>query len=165
MAYIVVSTISLKKSNEISWCNSQGLSKKFILSSVLKKHFSTNVCKINQYILSVNFLLLQEHMTRFEASNVLHYSKLQTKIFLRFQLVCQKIKILHRIKFNQENFTKLLKRMHQFSTICCVVLITKQLTCFVKLGILSNRQRVHFQELLLKNITCFITSFLFSRVL
>ena len=82
-------------------------------------------------------------MTRFEASNVLHYSKLQTKIFLRFQLVCQKIKILHRIKFNQENFTKLLKRMHQFSTICCAVLITKQLTGFVKLGILSNRQRVY----------------------
>ena len=35
--------------------------------------------------------------------------------FFLFQLVCQKTKILHRIKFSQEISTKLLKRMHQLS--------------------------------------------------
>ena len=42
-------------------------------------------------------------MARFETSSLL------------FQLVCQKTKILHRIKFNQEILTKLLKRMHWLS--------------------------------------------------
>ena len=44
----------------------------------------------------------------------------------------------------------------------CAILITGQLTVFKKLSILSNRQSlwIHFQEILLKNITCFNTAFL-----
>ena len=62
--------------------------------------------------------LLQQHMASFETSYgtsyVLHYHKPQTKIFL-FQFVDQKIKILDKIKFNQEILTILLRRMHHLS--------------------------------------------------
>ena len=53
-------------------------------------------------------------MAKFETSKVLHFNKPQTEVFL-FQLVCEKLTILNRIKFNQEILTKFLKRMHQLS--------------------------------------------------
>ena len=58
--------------------------------------------------------------------------------------MCQKNKVLHKIRSNQEIFTKLLKTMHQLSiNLLCQVPITEQLTVFVKLSMLSNRQRVY----------------------
>ena len=63
--------------------------------------------------------------------------------FSLFQLICQKNKVLHRIKFNQEILRNFSKRCISLVSICCAVPITEQLTVFVKLSILSNRQRVY----------------------
>ena len=55
----------------------------------------------------------------------------------------QKIKILHEMKFNQEILTKLLEACISLVSICYAVLSARKLTVFVKLSILSNRQRVY----------------------
>ena len=88
--------------------------------------------------------------------------------FSLFQLVCQKNKVLHRIKFNQEIFTKLLRTMHQLSInlLCSSDYRTtysfSEIKQFVKQ---AKSLLIHFQGLQLKNIRCVITSFLVSRVL
>ena len=77
-------------------------------------------------------------------------------------------KVLHRIKFNQEIFTKLLKTMHQLSInlLCSSDYRTtysfREIKRFVKQ---ANSLLIHLQGLLLKNITCVISSFLVLRVL
>ena len=63
--------------------------------------------------------------------------------FSLFQLVCQRIKICHKIKFNKRFGRKFSQRCVSLVSICCAVLITKQLTVFVKLSILSSKQRVY----------------------
>ena len=80
-----------------------------------------------------------------------------------FQLVCQKNKVLHRIKFNQEIFTKFLKTMHQLSiSLLCSSDYRKTYSfCEIKHFVRQAKSLlIHFQGLRLKNITCFITSFL-----
>ena len=103
-------------------------------------------------------------MARFKTSNVLHCNKPQNRVFL----VCQKTKILHRIKFNQAILTKLLKRMHQLSInlLCSFDYQTAYSFCEIKHFFKQAKSLlIHFQGLLLKNVTCFITSFLVLRVL
>ena len=88
--------------------------------------------------------------------------------FFLFQLVCQKTKILRRIKFNQEVLMKLLKRMHQLSInlLCSSDYQTTYSFCEIKHFLKqANSLLFHFQGLLLKNMTCSITSFLVLRVL
>ena len=77
-------------------------------------------------------------------------------------------KILHRIKFNQEIFTKLFKTMHQLSInlLCSSDYRTTYSFCEIKHFVKQAKSLlIHFQGLLLKNITCVITSFLVLRVL
>ena len=77
-------------------------------------------------------------------------------------------KVLHRIKFNQEIFTKLLKTMHQLSInlLCSSDYRTTYSFCQIKHFVKQAKSLlIHFQGLLLKNITCVITSFLVLRVL
>ena len=79
--------------------------------------------------------------------------------------MCQKNKVLHRIKFNQEIFTKLLKRMHQLS-INLLCSSGYRTTCEIKHLVKQAKSLlIHFQGLLLKNITCVISSFFVLRVL
>ena len=88
--------------------------------------------------------------------------------FSLFQLVCQKNKVLHRIKFNQEIFMKLLKMMHQLSInlLCSSAYRTTYSFCEIKHFVKQAKSSlIHFQELLLKTTTCGITSFLVLRVL
>ena len=90
-----------------------------------------------------------------------YYNKPQSKFFSLFQLVCQKIKILHKIKFNQEILTKLLKGMHQLSIslLCSSDYQTTHSFCEIKQFFKQAKSLwIHFQELLLKNIT-FKTSY------
>ena len=82
-------------------------------------------------------------MARFETSNVLHCNKLQTKLFPCFSSCVRKIKSFIESKFTQEIFENFSKRCISLVSICCAVQITEQLTVFVKLSILSNRQRVY----------------------
>ena len=89
------------------------------------------------------------------------------KLFL-FQLMGQKNKALHRIKFNQEIFTKFLKTMHQLSInlLCSSDYRTTYSFCEIKHSVKQAKSLlIHFQGLLLKNITSVITSFLVLRVL
>ena len=82
--------------------------------------------------------------------------------------MCQKNKVLHRTKFNQEIFTKLLKTMHQLSInlLCSSDYRTTYSFCEIKHFVKQTKSLlIHFQGLLLKNITCVITSFLVLRVL
>ena len=77
--------------------------------------------------------------------------------FFLFQLVCQKNKVLHRIKFNQEIFTKLLKTTHQLSInlLCSSDYRTTYSFCEIKHFVKQAKNlSIHFQGLLLKNITC-----------
>ena len=79
-----------------------------------------------------------------------------------------KNKVLHRIKFNQEIFTKLLKTMHQLSInlLCSSDYRTTYSFCEIKHFVKQAKSLlIHFQGLLLKNITCVISSFLVLRVL
>ena len=88
--------------------------------------------------------------------------------FSLFQLMCQKNKVLHRIKFNQEIFTKLLRTMHQLSInlLCSSNYQTTYSFCEIKHFVKQAKSLlIHFQGLLLKNITCVITSFPVLRVL
>ena len=88
--------------------------------------------------------------------------------FSLFQLVCQKNKVFHRIKFNQEIFTKLLKTTHQLSInlLCSSDYRTTYSFCEIKHFVKQAKSLlIHFQGLLLKNITCIISSFLVLRVL
>ena len=88
--------------------------------------------------------------------------------FFLFQLVCRKNKVLHRIKFNQEIFTKLLKTMHHLSInlLCSSDYGTTYSFCEIKHFVKQAKSLlIHFQGLLLKNITGVITSFLVLRVL
>ena len=88
--------------------------------------------------------------------------------FSLFQLVFQKNKVLHRIKFNQEVFTKLLKTMHQLSInlLCSSDYRTTYSFCEIKHFVNQAKSLlIHFQGLLLKNVTYVITSFLVLRVL
>ena len=90
------------------------------------------------------------------------------KSFSLFQLLCQKLKILNRIKFDQEILTKLLKRMHQLSInpLCSSDYQTTYSFCEIKHFFKQAKNLwIHFPGLLLKNITCFITSFLVLKVL
>ena len=87
--------------------------------------------------------------------------------FFLFQLMCQKNKVLHRIKFNQEIFTKLLKTMHQLSInlLCSSNYRTTHSFCEIKHFVKHAKSLlIHFQGLRRKNITCVITSFLVLRV-
>ena len=88
--------------------------------------------------------------------------------FSLFQLLCQKNKVLHRIKFDQEIFTKLLKTMHQLTInlLCSSDYRTTYSFCEIKHFVKQAKSLlIHFQGLLLKNITCVIISFLVLRVL
>ena len=88
--------------------------------------------------------------------------------FFLFQLMCQKNKVLHRIKFNQEIFTKLLKTMHQLSInlLCSSDYRTTYSFCEIEHFVKQAKSLlIQFQGLLLKNITCVISSFLVFRVL
>ena len=88
--------------------------------------------------------------------------------FFLFQLMSQKNKVLHRIKFNQEIFTKLLKMMHQLGNnlLCSSNYLTTYSFCEIRHFVKQVKSLlIHFQGLLLKNITCIITSFLVLRVL
>ena len=88
--------------------------------------------------------------------------------FSLFQLMGQKNKVLHGIKFNQEILTKLLKTMHQLSInlLCSSDYRTTYSFCEIKHFVKQAKSLlIHFQQLLLKNITCVITSFLGLRVL
>ena len=75
----------------------------------------------------------------------------------------QKIKILHKIRFNQEIMTKVFTKVHQLSInlVCSSDYQTAysfyEIKHFVKQ---AKSLRIHFQELPLENITQFITSFL-----
>ena len=94
--------------------------------------------------------------------------RLKTLVFSLFQLVCQKNKALHRIKFNKEIFTKLLKTMRQLSInlLCSSDYRTTYSFCEIKHFVKQAKSLlIHLQGLLLKNITCVITSFLVLRVL
>ena len=87
--------------------------------------------------------------------------------FSLFHLVCQKPKILHGMKLNQEILTKLLKRVHgpSINLLCSSDYQTTYSFCEIKHFVKqANSLLFHFQRLLLKNITCFITSFLVLRV-
>ena len=80
--------------------------------------------------------------------------------FSLFQLVCQKTKILHGLKLNQEILAKLLKRMHgpSINLLCSSDYQTTYSFCEIKHFVKqANSLLFHFQRLLLKNITCFIT--------
>ena len=88
--------------------------------------------------------------------------------FSLFQLVCQKNKVLHRIKFNQEILMKLQKTMDQLSInlLCSSDYRTTYSFCKIKHFVRQAKSLlIHFQGLLLKNITCVITSFLVLIVL
>ena len=88
--------------------------------------------------------------------------------FSLFQLVCQKNKVLHRIKFNQEIFTKLLKTIHQLSINLLCSSDYRKIYSFCEIKHIVKQAKsllIHFQGLHLKNITCVITSFLVLRVL
>ena len=66
-------------------------------------------------------------------------------------------KVLHRIKFNQEIFTKLLKTMHQLSInlLCSSDYRTTYSFCEIKRFVKqANSLLIHLQGLLPKNITC-----------
>ena len=70
---------------------------------------------------------------------------------------CQKNKGLHRIKINQDIFTKLLKTMHQLSInlLCSSDYRTTYSFCEIKHFVKQAKSLlIHFQGLLLKNITC-----------
>ena len=87
---------------------------------------------------------------------------------LKFFPVCQKNKVLHRIKFNQEIFTKLLKTMYQLSInlLCSSDYRTTYSFCEIRHFVKQAKSlSIHFQGLLLKNIICVICSFLVLRVL
>ena len=87
--------------------------------------------------------------------------------FSLFQLVCQKNKVLHRIKFYQEIFTKRLKTMHQLSInlLCSSDYRTTYSSCEIKHFVKQAKSLLmHFQGLLLKNITCVNSCFLVLRV-
>ena len=104
---------------------------------------------------------------RFETSNVLHCNKPLTKVFPCFSSWVRKNKVLHRIKFNQEIFTKILKTMHQLSVnlLCSSDYQTTHSFCEIKHFVKQAKSLlIHFQGLLLKNITCVISSFLVLRV-
>ena len=84
------------------------------------------------------------------------------------QLMCQKNKVLHRIEFNQEIFTKLLKTMHKLSInlLCSFDYRTTHSFCKIKHFVKQAKSLlIDFQGLRLKNITCVITSILVLRVL
>ena len=88
--------------------------------------------------------------------------------FSLLQLMCQKNKVLHRIKFNSEFFTKLLKMMHQLSInlLCSSNYRTTYSFCEIKHFVKQAKSLlIHFQGLLLKSITFIISSFLVLRVL
>ena len=92
-----------------------------------------------------------------------------TNSILKFFL-CQKNKVLHRIKFNPEIFTKILKTMHRLgiNLLCSSDYRTTYSFCEIKHFFQQVKSlSIHFQGLLLKNIdiTCVITSFLVLRVL
>ena len=85
--------------------------------------------------------------------------------FSLFQLLCQKNKVF---QFNKEIFTKLLKMMHQLSInlLCSSDYRTTYSFCEIKHFVKQAKSLlVHFQGLLLKNITLVSTSFLVLRVL
>ena len=78
--------------------------------------------------------------------------------FFSVSVVCQKIKILHRIKFNQEILKKLLKRMHQLSInlLWSSDYQTTYSFCEIKHFIKQAKSlSIHFQGLLLKKYHTF----------
>ena len=69
---------------------------------------------------------------------------------------CQKIKILHRIRFNQEIMAKVFTEMHQLSInlLCSSDYQTTYSFCEIKHFVKQAKSLwIHFQELLLENIT------------
>ena len=73
--------------------------------------------------------------------------------FSLFQLVCQKNKVLNRIKFKQEILTILLKTMHQLSInlLCSSDYRTTYSFCEIKHFVKQAKSLlIHFQGLLLK---------------
>ena len=88
--------------------------------------------------------------------------------FFPVSAVCQKTKVIHRIKSNQEIFTKLLKTMHRLSIhlLCRSDYRTTYSFCEIKHFVKQAKSLlIRFQGLFLKNITCVITSFLVLKVL
>ena len=87
--------------------------------------------------------LLQEHMAKFETSNVLHHNNPQTKVFLCFSSCARNLKSFMEYNLTKRFWRKFSKGCTSLVSICCVVPITKELTVFVKLSILSNKESMN----------------------